>query len=213
MGFGDWVEDLKYFHFEETSLDGIPLVLCRSGWSPERGYELFLQDESRGNELWQKLWNAGKRYSILPGVPHQIRRIEGGMLNYGSDITGQHNVLELGLPTKWVKLDKPDGFLGQKAVEAMLEVGGPKRLVTGVRILDERPVPALMTKLWPIECQDGNAIGNLSSVCFSSSLGANIGIATLTSGFAEVGTRVYINTPDGQRLAEVQKLPFMPRVN
>merc|ERR1712012_734559 len=91
--FGEQAAELKYFNFIETDLGGIPLVLCRSGWSPERGYELFLQDESRGNELWQRLWAAGQQYGILPGVPHQVRRIEGGMLNFGSDITTQHNVL------------------------------------------------------------------------------------------------------------------------
>merc|ERR1719215_652519 len=118
--FGEWAAELKLFHFRETSLHGIPLVLCRSGWSPEHGYELFLQDESRGNELWQLLMHAGRKYSILPGVPHQTRRIEGGMLSLGADVTAQHSVLELQLPSKWIKLDKEGGFLGQDAVAAQL---------------------------------------------------------------------------------------------
>lgn len=211
--FGEWVGELKYFNFRETSLDGIPLVLCRSGWSPERGYELFLQDETRGDELWQRLTKAGEQYSILPGVPHQVRRMEGGMLSYGSDITAKHNVLELSLPSTWIKLDKENEFLGQGAVEALLKSGGPKRRVTGIKVVDRALVPTALIKSWDVLSEDGKVIGTLSSFCFSSSLGSYIGIATLQSDFAKPDTSVRINTPDGQRMAVVHKLPFMPRVN
>lgn len=67
--FGDWILDIKFYNFVATELDGIPMLLARSGWSPERGYELYLQDESRGDELWEKVMAAGQKYSIQPGVP------------------------------------------------------------------------------------------------------------------------------------------------
>merc|ERR1719498_1096916 len=85
--FGEWIYDLKYFRFKEVELDGMPIALARSGWSPEIGYELYLQDESRGNELWDRLMHIGRKYDLKPGSPNQKRRIEGGMLNFGSDIT------------------------------------------------------------------------------------------------------------------------------
>ena len=62
--FGSWVDDLKFYHFRQTELDGIPMLLARSGWSPERGYELYLQDESRGDELWERMMAAGQKYAI-----------------------------------------------------------------------------------------------------------------------------------------------------
>jgi len=211
--FGDWVADLKFYHFRETSLNGMPLVLCRSGWSPERGYELFLQDESRGNELWRLLMHAGRKYSILPGVPHQTRRIEGGMLSLGADVTAQHSVLELQLPSKWIKLDKEGGFLGQDAVAAQLAAGGPSRLVIGIKVEDSAPIPSPLIKPWKVQDEEGNTIGSLTSFCFSTTLKSFIGIATVSSEKAKVGAAVRINTPDGQRSAKVHQLPFTPRVH
>ena len=65
--FGDVIKDLKYYWFKELDLDGIPLVVSRTGWSSEFGYELFLRDGSKGNELWEKIMSAGKEFGIQPG--------------------------------------------------------------------------------------------------------------------------------------------------
>merc|ERR1719359_1471749 len=117
--FGDWVEDLKFYNFRETELGGIPMILCRSGWSPERGYELFLTDSSRGDELWEKVMMAGQKYGIKPGSPNHIRRIEGGMLSFGNDVGPKNSILELGLPPKWCYNDKD--FIGKAAIKNLLE--------------------------------------------------------------------------------------------
>ena len=83
--FGEDIKDLKYYWFKECKRDGIPLVVSRTGWSSEFGYELFLRDSSKGNQLYEKIMEAGKEHGLQPGHTSSIRRIEGGMLSYHAD--------------------------------------------------------------------------------------------------------------------------------
>lgn len=213
--FGEWVEELKYFHFREAELDGIRMMVCRSGWSPERGYELFLMDGSRGNELWEKLMVAGQKYSIKPGRPNLIRRLEGGMLSFGVDVTPKHNVLELGLPPKWCGPDKAPDFLGKAAIKNMIESGGPTKRIVGLELhkvdVKDRNVGHMM-KPWDV-LVNGVVVGNVTSIAFSPVMDAHIAIATLATDMSCAGTEVCIDTAcGGLRKAVVRKLPFMPRI-
>jgi len=217
--FGDWIEDLKAFNFREVELDGIPMVLCRSGWSPERGYELFLQDRSRGDELWEKCMAAGQKYGIKPGRPNLIRRVEGGMLSYGLDISPENNVLELGLPPKWCGPDKAPDFLGKAAIKCVMESGGPKKRIVGLQLeaceVEGRNLGPMMN-VWDVLAVDetGNdtVVGKVTSLCFSSVIGAHIAIATVTTDMSTAGTNLHVDTAcGGRRSAVVKKLPFMPR--
>jgi aminomethyltransferase len=218
--FGDWVEELKYFSFRQTDLDGIPMVLCRSGWSPERGYELFLQDSSRGDELWEKVMAAGQKYGIKPGRPNLIRRVEGGMLSFGVDVTPEHNVLELGLPPKWTGPDKAADFLGKAAIKSLLESGGPKKRIVGLELKahDEKSAArnlGPLMKPWNVLAADAGSdtvVGKVTSLVFSPVMGTHIAIATLMDEASGPGTEVRIDTAcGGYRTAVVRKLPFMPR--
>ena len=103
--FGDSIMDLKYYWLREVDLDGIPLIVSRTGWSSELGYELYLQDGSRGDELWEKIMAAGKPFGLKPGHTSSIRRIEGGMLSYHADADINTNPFELGPRTGLVNLD------------------------------------------------------------------------------------------------------------
>jgi glycine cleavage system aminomethyltransferase T len=218
--FGDWVYDLKYFHFKEVTLDGMPIAFARSGWSPEVGYELYLSDESRGVELWERLMEVGHKYNLKPGTPNQKRRIEGGMLNFGSDITPEHNILELGLPPSWVGAPgkcKEVEFVGKEALQRIHSEGGAQRSVVGLELIGSDACPALQ-KVWGI-CHAGDAaetgeckeIGTLTSLTFSPALDSWIGIGTLPIEAAAEGTEICVQTPNGKRDAVVRKLPFLPR--
>ena len=84
--FGDWIDDLAFYKFREVNHQGIPMVIARMGYSRERCYEIFLQDGTKGNELWEILWDAGKELNITPGTPNQIFRLEAGILSFGADM-------------------------------------------------------------------------------------------------------------------------------
>jgi len=110
--FGEAVLDLRYYHFLETELDGIPVVVTRTGWTAEVGYELYLRDGSKGTELWERIMEAGRPHDIRPTGPSDIRRVEAGILNHGCDMTLANNPFEVGLE-RLVDLDKKEEFMGR----------------------------------------------------------------------------------------------------
>jgi aminomethyltransferase len=185
--FGDWIEELKLFKCQETILKGNSMVIARSGWSPERGYEIYLRDIAFGSELYELMMQAGQKYGIKPGVPNTIRRIEGGMLSFGADMDEEYNVMELGLPEAWSGPDKKAAFLGKEALQRLVDAGGPSRKVMGLYFVSEssnpQPVPLLSQK-WPVffndtEDKGETECGFVTSACYSPGMNANIAIATL----------------------------------
>ncbi|HET7088469.1 MAG TPA: glycine cleavage system protein T, partial [Anaerolineae bacterium] len=130
--FGDQVLELPYYTFLETKLDGIPVIVTRTGWSAEVGYEIYLRDGSRGVELWERVMEAGKPHNIKPTGPSDIRRIEAGILNYGADMTLENNPYEVGLG--WlVDEDKEADYIGKQALRR-IKAEGVKRKLVGVEI-------------------------------------------------------------------------------
>ena len=109
--FGKNINDLKYYWLRDLDLDGIPLIVSRTGWSSELGYELYLKDGSKGDALWEKIMAAGKKFGLKPGHTSSIRRIEGGMLSYHADADINTNPYELGLD-RLINLDIPDNYVG-----------------------------------------------------------------------------------------------------
>ena len=84
--FGDAIADLRYYRCAEASVDGIPVVVSRTGWTGEVGYEIYLRDAARGDDLWRRVEEAGEPFGIRAIAPSEARRIEAGIFNYGSDI-------------------------------------------------------------------------------------------------------------------------------
>ena len=123
--FGDKVLDLKYYYFLETEVDGIPVIVTRTGWSGEVGYEIYLRDGNRGDELWEKVMAAGKPFHIAPTGPSDIRRVEAGILNHGIDITLDTNPYEVDLD-RLVNLDQEADFIGKEALKK-IKAEGVKR--------------------------------------------------------------------------------------
>src|SRR5207249_2677937 len=150
--FGEEILTLEYYHLTETQLDGIPLVITRTGWSAERGYELYLRDARLGEKLWDAVMGAGAKYDIRPVAPSEIRRIEAGILNYSSDIMLDNNPYEVGLG--WtVDEDKKSDYLG-KAALARVKEEGVKRKLVGIEV-EGSPRGAWIPDYWVIHsCGD-----------------------------------------------------------
>ena len=203
--FGDRVLALKYYHFLETSLDGIPVVVTRTGWSGEVGFEVYLRDGSRGDELWERIMAAGKPYDIRPTGPSDIRRIEAGILNWGADITLDNNVYEVGLE-RLVDEAKTADFIGREALRRIAAAGVSRKLV-GVEIEGE-PIGFNETA-WPVRA-GGQVIGRVTSAIYSPRLKQNIGYAMVPVQHAALGARFGIEIPGaGERRATVVPRPFV----
>ena len=201
--FGGWIEELRYFWFRETELDGIPVVVSRTGWSAERGYEIFLRDGRHGDRLWEAIMEAGRPYGIGPAAPSTIRRIEGGLLSYGADMDLDTNPYELGLG-RLVDLEQEADFLGKAALAEIARRGVGRRLV-GLEI--EGPRLPANEDPWPVAMADA-PLGTVTSAAHSPRLDKNIALAMLAVEAGTPGTAVEVTTPSGPRGAVVVELPF-----
>jgi len=202
--FGERITELPYYQFLEASLDGIPLIVTRTGWTGEVGYELYLRDGSRGDELWETVMEAGKPYGIRPTGPSDIRRIEAGILNYGADMTIADNPFEVGLD-RLVDLDKSSDFIGKQALKR-IATEGVKRKLVGIEIQGP-PIEFNMTK-WAV-ARDHTRIGSVTSAIHSPRLKKNIGYAMVPIEYAAVGSELTVQTPGGERGAVVVEKPFI----
>jgi glycine cleavage system aminomethyltransferase T len=202
--FGDQVLDLKYYHFIDTDLDGIPVIVTRTGWTAEVGYEVYLRDGSRGTDLWERIMAAGTPYDIRPTGPSDIRRVEAGILNYGADMTLENNPYEVGLE-RLVDLDKEEDFMGREALRRIGQEGVRRKLV-GVEIGGD-PLP-FNDRRWPV-WSDGDAIGTVTSALYSPRLERNIGYAWVPTALSEMGTTLTVETPFRKADATVVAKPFV----
>ena len=201
---GDWVRTLKYFYFKETSLNGIPFVLTRTGWSKQGGYELFLTDGTRGDELWETIMEAGRKYNIKPGTPCWIERIESGLLNYWEDVTDETNPFEVGLE-KFIDLDQDVDFIGKDALKK-IKADGLKRKLVGL-ILDSEPLNQT-AEFWTIT-SDLGTVGTVTSAVYSPDIKQNLAYGMVDIEYSSLDTKLTVDLGDKVVNTVVVKLPFI----
>lgn len=202
--FGEEPAALKYYRFMEYDWNGVPLVISRTGWSSELGFEIFLQDGRAGDDLWEHLMEVGRPLGLHPGHTSSIRRIEGAMLSYHADMDLSTNPLELGME-RLVDLDGDVNFIGKDALLAARD-RGPARLSVGLEI-DGTPIVGSNTSRWPI-VQGDREIGFVSSAIHSPRLKKNIALALVETELASLGQTARIETEFGTRSAIVVPKPF-----
>jgi len=202
--FGETIGELGYFWLDEFDLDGIPLIVSRTGWSSELGYEIYLRDGSRGDELWERIMAAGQPFGLAPGHTSTIRRIEAGMLSYHSDMDIDTNPFELGLG-RLVDLDMETDYIGKAALKR-IAVEGMRRLQVGLEI-DGDPFAGANNEFWPISVS-GQRVGQVTSAIYSPRLEANIALAMVQIEHSSIDTRVEVGTPGGSRSARIVPKPF-----
>ena len=205
--FGGWVKTLKYFGFEQTELQGIPLVLARSGWSKQGGFELYLQDGSRGEELWNRVKATGAAYGIRPGAPNDIERLESGLVSYGADgrlQTNPCNPFEISLG-KLVDFDKPNDFVG-KAALLKIKAEGAKRRRVGF-VISGTPLPGCQHSV-DVQTANGKRIGVLSDFAYSQRFSKNIGVGMIATDIESDAQDLVVLLDGVSRKIDVAELPF-----
>ncbi|MGZ5297733.1 MAG: glycine cleavage T C-terminal barrel domain-containing protein, partial [Actinomycetota bacterium] len=172
--FGDDMMNLKYYWCAETDLDGIPVVVSRTGWTGEIGYEIYLRDASRGSDLWDEVMEAGQEFDIRAIAPSDQRRMEAGIFNYGNDMDITNNPFEITGLERLVELDNANVVVSRDALQRVAADGVQKKLV-GVKI-DGPPLPMWLEDFWPVT-KDGREVGRLTSASYSPRLEINMGYA------------------------------------
>ena len=200
-------DDLGYYKARETSLNDIPMVIGRTGWSGELSYELYLQNRKLGNKLFEIVHEAAKEFNASVIAPNTIRTIEGGLLSYQSDFGREHNPYTIGLD-RLVDVDQDIDFIGKEALKKIKETGAVSKLI-GVE-MDGAPIDKVPENFWPVFDKNGNKVGRLSRCFYSPRLLKNIGLAIVDSSATEEGNQVIVESPQIKYNAIVAKLPWFP---
>ena len=202
--FGETIRELKYYRLAEFNLQGIPLIVSRTGWSSELGYEIYLRESNRGDDLWEYIMKVGQPLGLKPGHTSAIRRIEGGMLSYHADMDANTNPFELGLE-RLVDLQMEAGFIGKKALQEIAKQGVSRRQV-GIEI-DGEMLTGANNEFWQIDMESMH-IGNVTSAIYSPRLQKNIALAMVHKDYSEIGLEAELHTPFGQRGIKIVPKPF-----
>ena len=202
--FGEDINNLKYYWLRELELDGIPLIVSRTGWSSELGYEIYLRDGSKGNILYEKIMEAGKEHGLQPGHTSTIRRIEGGMLSYHADADINTNPFELGLD-RLINLDSEVNFIGKDALKKIKQ-DGVKRKQVGLE-LDCESLKGPNTTFWSIY-KNGKNVGKITSAVYSPRLKKNIALAMIEVNHSEIGNTLKVLINDAEISCIIVEKPF-----
>jgi len=210
--FGESILEIPYYFLRPFELDGMDVLVSRTGYTGELGYEIYLGEATKNAaRLWDAVLEAGKPHDLAVIGPCHIRRIEGGILALGADMWYDTNPYEVGMGYDWmVDLEQGADFIGKDAL-ARIKREGPKRKLVGVEIAGE-PLGAYndgsMIDFFPVN-KDGDRVGEVRSACFSPRLEKNIGFAMVPIGLAELGTELEVERPDETTSAVVVEKPFI----
>ena len=202
--FGDIPTELKYYRFMEFDWDGVPLIISRTGWSSELGYEIFLRDGTQGEKLWEHLMAVGGPLGLKPGHTSSIRRIEAGMLSYHADMTLANNPYEMGMG-RLVDLDMEADFISKAALTLIKERGVSQQLV-GLEI-DGDPFVGSNDFFWPI-LKEGVKVGTVTSAIYSPRLQKNIALAMISIDHTASGRVLQVDKLSETRTCTVVPIPF-----
>ena len=202
--FGEHIREIGFFRFGYVAFEGTQQLIARSGYSKQGGFEIYLNDSQLGSALWDSIMAAGKPFSITPGCPNLIERIEGGLMSYGNEFTRENHPLESGL-AMFCDLSGETDYLGLAALQK-INARGIKRQMRGI-LFDGGPCPSV-GKPWPVMAE-GKQIGQITSGIYSPKFKQNVGLSLMDEGFWDPGTAVTVLSSDAKkRPGFVSSLPF-----
>jgi glycine cleavage system aminomethyltransferase T len=210
--FGTDVLEVPYYFLRRYELAGMQLLVSRTGYTSELGYEIYVLDASRhAEQLWDAVLEAGRPHGLQVIGPCHIRRIEGGMLAYGADMWLDTNPYEVGMGYDWmVDLEQKDDFIGKPALERIKQEG-VKRKLAGVEIAGAglgAYNDGSMIDFFPVR-RRGEDVGRVTSACHSPRLEKNIGYAMVPIELAALGTELQVDVAGDMRDAVVVQMPFI----
>jgi glycine cleavage system aminomethyltransferase T len=207
--FGVRVRDLRYYWCSNAEVDGIPVVVSRTGWTGEVGYEIYLRDTSRGDDLFERVLEAGRPHGIRVIAPSEARRIEAGIFNYGSDMRIDDTPFHVTGLERYVELDQAADFIGKDALADIADAELLDRKLVGIE-MDGAPMTdeGALSDFWPLVKGEAR-LGRITAGAWSPRLERNIGYGWVPIRWAEVGSELEAETQRGRVPVTVASLPFV----
>ena len=196
---GEEVRSIRFFRYKRLSFNGVDLVVARSGYSKQGGFEIYVEGTQHGEPLWDALFEAGRDLDVRAGCPNLIERIEAGMLSYGNDMTRANTPHECGLG-RFCDTRSAIGCVGR---DALLRVAreGPLKQIRYLEIDGEAVPPC--TEPWIVSAGD-EIVGQITSAAWSPDFGTNVAIGMIGRDFWDEDTRLVVAAPDGARTLRVR---------
>lgn len=208
---GPEIEAMPYYGLLHSTVGGCPVVISRTGFSAERGYEIYLYDATvNAEKMWYAVLEAGEKHNLHVIAPGHHRRIEAGILSYGQDMDIETNPYQVGLGWQ-VDLSK-EAFVGKDALKE-IKAKGVSHKLCGVKFGGEQ-ITWYPADFYHVKNSDGELVGHITSAWYSPTLGTNVGFAFVPVEFAHLGTELEVvlprlYNPTGEKVdAEVVRTPF-----
>lgn len=209
---GPSLAELPYYHVARAQIGEFEVVVTRTGFSGELGYELMPLNGSRsGPRFWEHVVTVGRPLGLRVAAPSHIRRIEAGIFSYGIDMTLETNPYEL-TGYEWMVNLRKARFVGR---EALIQIAseGPSCKVVGFILTGDPPTDlrdGLLLEPLPVRRPgDSDPLGRVTSACWSPQVGQVIGFARVPSSHAQPGSALEVLTAEGWRAARVVPIPFV----
>ncbi len=197
---------LEYYHFTKGKIAGIDMIISRTGYTGELGYELyFTADVSQAEKVWEELFKAGKEFDIQPVglAARDSLRLEMGYCLYGNDIDQTTNPIEAGLG--WITKTDKGNFIGKDAILKMKQEGPGRKLIA--MISDEKTFPRKGYEI----TSGGKRVGEITSGTVSPVLEKPVALGYVDKPFNSPGSEVSFKIRDKEFPAVVTKLPFVKK--
>ncbi len=192
---GEEIRELQFFRYVRARIADMDLIIARSGWGGQGGFEIYLEDSAKGLALWDAIWQVGQKYHIRAGCPNQVDRIERGLLSYGNDMTLADNPYEIGLD-RFFDLEKQAECLSYPALGRILRAGIKNALVYILVSGDELSSPR---HTWNLLDSSGHPVGIVTSLAYSRKYASNIAFAKVQIGYSEPGNILSVEPGCGER--------------
>ena len=222
---GPKIHDIPYYGLLEGKVADHDVVVSQSGFSGEKGYEIYLRDATlHAEDLWNAVLEAGKKHSLMVIAPAHHRRIAAGILSWGQDMDSETLPFQCNLDYQ-VPRNKNWDYVGKEALETArrkIEAGNPpfKTVLVGM-MFGGKPIDDYAADFWLISGADGSdSVGYVTSPWYSPELKTNIAMGYVPWGMRTIGTKLKVHLPDEYAetpgvpiKAEVVEIPFRPSIN
>ena len=222
---GPGVHEMPFYGIIEAEIGGCAVLVSQTGFSGEKGFEIYLRDATLHAEaMWDAVLEAGRPHQLMVIAPGHQRRIAAGILSWGQDLDHETNPFQCNLGYQVPRLKQAD-YIGRAALEeirAQVEAGRPpfRQQLVGMR-LGGKPIDDYAPDFWLVSDEDaGDPIGYLTSPWYAPELGTNIAMGYVPVEKAVVGQRLSVWLPDeyaeepGRPVAaEVCRMPFRASAN